>query len=341
MVDIVELQYATMLSNRLPNFKIKATNPYKINFRCPVCGDSKKSMSKSRGWLLEDYKTQSFHFFCHNCGASNSFRGFLKSIDPLLHNEYLSEKYLNKARQDPSSSNNSIDESIFKIDKPVFVQGDHLKKIKKISQLAHDHPAKRYIESRQIPADQHYRLYYAPKFASWINSILPNKLPPKDEPRLILPFIDKDGMCFGVSARSFDPNGFRYISIMFNDKPKIFGLNKVDFKKPYCVVEGPIDSLFLSNAVAMAGADGNIGGLDNLENATFVFDHEPRNKEIWKRMDKLIKEGRSVCIWPAHIQQKDINDMILAGETDVEKIISSNTYRGLQANLRLSAWRKT
>lgn len=340
MVDIVELQYATMLSNRLENFKVKATNPYKINFRCPVCGDSKKSRSKTRGWLLEDPKAQSFHFFCHNCGASLSFRNFLKSVDLLTYNEFISAKYVDKARNG-SQANTTVEDNSFKTETPKFF-GDPLKKIKKISQLAADHPVKQYIQKRQIPPNQHYRLYYAPKFVSWINSIIPNKLATeKEHPRLIIPFIDAEGKCFGVSARGFDPNGLRYITIMFDDVPKIFGLDKVDFKKPYFVVEGGLDSLFLNNTIAMAGADGNASGLTNVENATFVFDNEPRNKEIHKRMEKLIREGKSVCIWPTHINQKDINEMVLAGVTDIEKIIRSNTYRGLEASLRLAAWRKT
>ena len=337
MVDIVELQYATMVSNRLENFKIKSTTPYKINFRCPICGDSKKSLSKARGWLLENAKDQSFHFFCHNCGTSLSFRAFLKHIDLLAYNDFLSSKYINRTKQ----SNTVIDDSNFKTEvKKSF--DNPLKKLKKISQLAIDHPVKKYIEKRQIPPEQHYRLYYAPKFVNWINGIIPNKLnTEKEHPRLILPFLDKEGKCFGVSARGFDPNGLRYITIMFDQVPKIFGLDKVNFNEQYFVVEGAIDSLFLQNAVAMAGADGNDSGLSKLENAIFVFDNEPRNKEIHKRIEKLISKGRSICIWPSSIQQKDINDMFLAGNKDIENIIRNNTYKGLNASLKLVEWRKT
>lgn len=337
MVDFVDLQYAMMLSNRLNLFKVKSTNPYKINFRCPVCGDSQKSKYKSRGWLLEDEKN-ALRYHCFNCGASLGFRGFLKTVDQMMYNEYVTDKF----KQDTISGQAVKPTIEFK--KPVFKDTGHLKKIKKISQLQHDHPVRQYIDKRQIPTDQHYRLYYAPKFKTWINSIIPNKFPEnqKDEPRLILPFFDQKGNLFGVSARGFDPNGLRYITIMFDEtKDKIFGLDKVDFTKPYFVVEGAIDSLFLNNAIAMAGADGNIGGLTNIENATFVFDAEPRNTEIRKRMEKLIGQGRQVCIWPHNLPGKDINEMILNGVSDIEKIIRENTYRGLEGQLRLSAWRKT
>jgi hypothetical protein len=226
---------------------------------------------------------------------------------------------------------------------PKFKPGNHLKSIKKISQLLPSHPVKAYIDSRKIPPAQHYRLYYAPKFKTWINSIIPNKLEikGKDEPRLIMPFFDEEGNLFGVSARGFDPNGMRYITIMFEDKQKIFGLDKVDFNKKYYVLEGAIDSLFLPNAIAMAGADGNVNGLKNVENAVFVFDAEPRNKEIHKRIEKIIRAGHSVCIWPSNIDGKDVNEMVLNGVTNIEEIIRKNTYKGLEANLKLMSWRKT
>ena len=339
MVDIVDLQHATQLSNRLEQFKIKATNPYRINFRCPICGDSQKSKIKARGWLIEDLKSRLFHFYCHNCGASLSFHNFLKAVDPLVYKDYISAKYIDRAKNG-AQPNTSPQE--FKTETP-RIMADPLKKIKKISQLQPDHPVKKYIQNRKIPTHQHYRLFYAPKFKQWINSSLPGKFPDTDHehPRLVLPFVDKKGVCFGLTGRGFDPNGLRYMTIMFQDRPKIFGLDKVAFDKPYFVVEGPIDSLFLSNAVAMAGADGSLDGIENPNNATFVFDNEPRNKEIHKRMDKLIRQGMSVCIWPSAISQKDINDMVLAGMNDVEAIIRAHTYKGLEANLKLAMWRKT
>ena len=339
MVDIIELKYATMLSNRLERFKIKATNPYRLNFRCPKCLDSQVSKTKARAWLLENNTTHTFSFFCHNCGASEPFWKFLKELDNMIYNDYVSEKYLDTMKERNAAKVEAKEENQFLQPKIIF--GDPLRKIKKISQLAIDHPVKLYIQKRQIPTSQHFRIYYAPKFMAWINTIIPEKFPKieKDHPRLILPFIDEKGKCFGVSARGFDPNGLRYITIMFDERPKIFGLDQVDFSKKYYIVEGAIDSFFLNNSIAMAGADGNTHKLP--DGGVFVFDNEPRNSEIHKRIERLIREGKSVCIWPSSIQQKDINDMHLAGIRDVKQIIDENTYKGLEANLKLAAWRKT
>jgi hypothetical protein len=207
-----------------------------------------------------------------------------------------------------------------------------------------NHPIKKYIEKRKIPANQHYRLYYTPKFKGWINSIVPNKFEKvgKDEPRLVIPFLDDKKRVFGVSARGFDPNGIRYITIMFDDRPKIFGLDTVDFNRQYYVVEGAIDSFFVKNSVAMAGADGNTSALLRAsENAVFVFDAEPRNREIHKRMEKIIDAGYKICIWPSNVPGKDINEMYLNGLTNVESVIRENVFKGLEAKLKFMEWRKT
>ena len=159
----------------------------------------------------------------------------------------------------------------------------------------------------------------------------------------MLPFIDKKGNVFGYQGRAFDKESIRYITIMLDeDMPKIFGLNTVDFSKKYYVLEGPIDSLFLNNAVAMAGADGNASGLENVDNAIFVFDNEPRNKEIVTRMEKCLDRGYKVCIWPSNMLDKDVNDMILSDvkPVDVQMIIDMNSYTGLEGKLKLSEWRR-
>ena len=88
----------------------------------------------------------------------------------------------------------------------------------------------------------------------------------------------------------------------------------------------------------MNGAEGNSNYAN--DNAVYVFDAEPRNKEICNRMEKVIKNGHKVCIWPSDIDGKDINEMFLAG-LNPEGIIEENTYYGLTAELKLAAWRKT
>ena len=341
MLDFVDIQYAQHLAGRLDRYRIKNTNPYKINFRCPLCGDSKKNRAKARGWLLE--KDNKLFYFCHNCGASHAFPNFLKAIDPMAYNDYVAEKYIGKANNTPETATSTLEGTKFA--QPKFDHGDPLKKLKKISQLGHSHPVKKYIDIRQIPSKHHYRIYFAPKFKEWINGIVPNKFENVkfDEARIVIPFLDKDRKCFGVSARSMDPDAFlRYITIMFDEVPKLYGLDKVNFNEKYYVVEGAIDSMFLSNAIAMNGADGNTSSLKRAENAVFVFDAEPRNREIHKRMEKIIDAGHSIIIWPQDIPGKDINEMVLSGKIScVESLMRTVTYKVLDAKMKFQQWRRT
>lgn len=342
-MNLVDVKYCGILSTRLDRFKLKNSNPYKANFRCPICGDSQKSKTLARGWLVEKGTSTMFH--CFNCGQSHPLWRFLKLTDVSLYNDYVIDSKFDKLSSRPPQEKPKPLETLT-APVPNFKRtGSPLLKIKRLGQLAADHPARGYVNKRKIPTKTHHRLYYAPKFNTWVNSLIPDKLPQpeRDLPRLILPMIDKDGVVFGFQGRAFDKGSLRYITIMLDeDRAKLFGLDQVDFMKKYYVVEGPIDSLFLTNAVAMAGADGNTTGLENLDNAVFVFDNEPRNKEIISRMEKMLDRGYNVCVWPSKLEQKDINDMILAGMTcaDVELMIDQNSYKGLSGRLALAEWRK-
>lgn len=344
----VDLKYAGFLSIRLERFSIKSTHPYRANFRCPICGDSQKSKAKTRGWLLE--KENSAIYYCHNCGASMGMQKLLETMFPALYNEYVTDIIMEKKslrKLEPKAKDvDNLDKLLQS--RPKFTKtGSPLLKIKKVSSLPVGHPVRNYIEKRKIPVKEHYRLYYAPKFNSWVNTMLPNKLSDKfDEPRLITPFIDTDDNLFGFAGRSFDPKAsLRYITIMLDESmPKVFGLDKVDFSKRYYVTEGQIDSLFLNNAIAMAGADGNAAGLHNTHNAVFVFDNEPRNKEIVARMQKVIDRGHAIVILSdkLSVYGKDINDMVIneLKPVDIEMILEQNTYSGLEAKLALTMWKR-
>lgn len=340
----IDLSYIARVSNRLPLYKVKKNTPFEANFRCVLCGDSEKNKHKTRGWFLE--RDNKAFYYCHNCNASMQLQTFLKTFDVGMYNDYCVDSLLEKTRSReivkgivPSKP---IGLDTLLGSRPVFQRlGSPLLDIKKVSSLKPTSPVKKYVNKRHIPPNQHYRLYHASKFNAWVNTQIPGKLSEKyDEPRLVLPFI-YNGRMFGFTGRSYKPNAeLRYITIMVDTSmPKIFGLDKVNFLKPYTVVEGGLDSLFLDNSVAMAGADGNMNGLGHTENATLCFDNEPRNKEIVNRIEKAIDQNLSVCIWPDHLTQNDINDMVLAG-LNPNEIIRENTYKGLSAKLRLSDWRK-
>ena len=319
-----------ILSSQLQRFK--KTGDFLYNFRCPYCGDSQKSQSKARGFVFR--KESNLIYKCHNCGVGASFNNMLKYVDPKLHKDYILERYKPNEPNVPD---------IGKFTQPKFMKGPSpLKSLKKISSLKHDHPVKRFVDDRRIPSTLHFELFFAPKFYEWVNKVVPNKFPSLkgDHPRLVIPFFDENNKMFAFQGRAFGNEIPKYITIILDpDKNKIYGLNRLDSTKQIQVTEGPIDSMFLDNCVAVAGAD--FSGLP-VDNTTIIFDNERRNVEILKQIEKTIDLGYNVVLWPDDVKEKDINDMILAGRTkeEVQSIINKNSYQGNMAKIRFVTWRK-
>ena len=109
------------------------------------------------------------------------------------------------------------------------------------------------------------------------------------------------------------------------------------------VVEGPIDSLFLNNCIASAGGD-LISAIRDYDKSNFiiVYDNEPKSKTTREKIKKTIEAGYRVCIWPNNLKFKDINKMVQEGMkvVDIERIIRENTFSGLEAQIKLTFWRR-
>ena len=313
----------------LPLFKKKGDNLW--NFRCPYCGDSQKSRSKARGFVFR--KKNDLFFKCHNCAVGASLGNLIKHVDSKTYDDYILERY-RKGIETKSSP-----QPEFKFDAPVFKK-NVFKSLQSISQLSQTHPARRLVGERSLLEYSH-DLFLCPSFYKFTNTLVPNKFPSLcgDHPRLMIPFRNEEGEIFAYQGRAFGLETPKYITIKLDeDADKIFGLDRVDKSKPILVVEGPLDSLFLDNCVAMAGADFNNFKGD----LTIVFDNEPRNKEICKQIEKNISQGRKIVIWPDTVKEKDINDMILAGysKKSIQQIITDNTFQTASASLRFAEWRK-
>ena len=323
-MDIIDSKYIGLISSRLQKFKRVKSNLY--NFRCPICGDSQKHKNKARGYFYQ-IKTNT-NFKCHNCGASLSFNNFLKQIDSTLHKQYTLEKF---KEGHAGGRNFVVEEPKFDFTKPVFKAKLDLPKASEVPM------AKDYLTKRKLDPN---KFYFAQKFQEWTNKqkqTFDNIV--RDECRIVIPLYDTNSELIGFQGRSLVPNSIKYITVMLNDsKPKIYGLEKVNEEKPIYIVEGPFDSTLVENSVAMCGSDIDIrtfGWSDYI----WVFDNEPRNREINNRISKVIDRGDKVVIWPSHIMQKDINDMVLS-DIDVSSVLQSSTYSGLKAKVKFNNWKK-
>lgn len=340
----IDRKYVSIFGSQyLERYSVKKESPFLSVCRCIVCGDSKKNPYRTRGYFYQ--ADDAILYKCHNCNHSTSLSKMIQTYAPNLYEEYRLETF--KENQ----STKEIEPFKAEIDKFSSRRIDHFdpfKGIKKISQLPETHPAKKYIVSRKVPSRQHYRMYYVNKFFTWVNSFVPDKFSEKslqnDHGRIVFPFINANGYCFGFTGRSINKNStLRYSTIMLDEKEnKIFGLDQLDRKEKIIVVEGPIDSLFIRNSVAMAGTDVNLEQIASRENMIIVLDNQPRNKEVVAKIEKLVYDAYTVCIFPENIKGKDINDFVLNGMklSEVRKMIFENSYSGLEAQLKFANWKK-
>lgn len=342
-MNYIDLKYIGALAPRLSMFAKKDTDIW--NMRCPICGDSRKSKTKARGYILG--KGGSYMYTCHNCNVSMPFSRFLETVDPAAYQDYVRERFTeSRARSTERIVEPPPD--ISKFITPKFIKYTALSDLRKISQLPLEHPARRYVVKRNIPTKYHSKLFYAPKFKAWTNKLKPDKfdLTKKDEPRLIIPFVDKGGNLFGYQGRSFFNTDPRYITIILNEEtPRVYGLESVNMNEQVYITEGPIDSMFLHNCLAMAGSHLDKTAVQiglKPERTTIVYDNEPRNKYIVEAIEKVIELGYNVCIWPEGMEQKDINDMINAGMSSqqIQRLIDEHTYRDLLAKMMVTKWKK-
>jgi transcription elongation factor Elf1 len=321
-MDLVDSKFIGLLSSRLSKFKRVKQGLY--NFRCPICGDSKTSKNKARGYI---YAVKSnTNFKCHNCGASMSLNSLIKKLDVILHKQYTLEKF-----KDGHTGRNFVaDEPNFVFEKPKFAQKIVLPLCSEVV------VARTYLQNRKIDPT---KFYFAENFDEFVRTFegVDYSYMGK-ESRIIIPLFRERNL-IGFQGRSLGPNKIKYITVMLDENaPKIYGLDTIRGDAPVFVTEGPFDSTFIRNAIAMCGADADVNRW-GISDPVYVYDNEPRNKEIVTRIDKTIQRGDKIVIWPNNIMEKDINDMVIAGH-NVQNLLESNTYSGLEAKLKFNLWKK-
>jgi len=348
----IDIKYINLVSAQLEKFAWKKDNL--ANCRCPICGDSQKNKTKARGYFYQ--KGNDFFYKCHNCGAGHSLYRFLESVSPSLTKEYSVERWKN-GENGRSNYRKPTEEAMFDIfkTKPTIVP-DLLKPLLCAKTAPANHDIRTFLDYRNIPKKFYDILYYTDNFRKYINTVDPESSQTFDlgppEPRLVIPFFNKKGDVVAIQGRSLKPSDeakarvtAKYITVKADKSIDRlwYGMWRANPKKTVYVVEGPLDSLFVPNTIAMVG----VGAIDNVhprfKNSKLVYalDNEPRNRQIIYFNEKLIEKGASVCIWPPNIKHKDINDMIFEmSSSKIKQIIDKNTYHGLEATFKLNEWKR-
>lgn len=332
----LDIKYLSLIGNRLPLFKKKGDNLW--NCRCTICGDSQTKKSKARGYFyVKDHK---LFYRCHNCDAGMSFYSFLKGIDNVLAQEYALERFKESGTTFKKPKKPQEPVVLFEEEKDRF---DGL--LERLDTLDDENIAVKYCLYRKIPRKRFKELYYVDDISklAQISPKYKDKIKSK-EPRLVLPFYDWDGNLCGVAARDLSgKSNLRYIELKVKeDVPLIFGTESVDRSKHMYVVEGPIDSLFVKNSIAVGGT--SFGKIEvDKNNTTYIIDNQPRNRDVCGIYKKIIDRGVKVVIWPSSIKDKDINDIVLntglIGD-DLMRLIDQNTYQGLAALVAFNNWKR-
>lgn len=335
----VDLFWINKISYKLDSFKeIKTSRQKLFNCRCPVCGDSKKKTSKKRFFLYE--KSGVINVTCKKCGYGRSFYNFMKEIFPDLFEEYkktlITERFrLNKHKYKEVES---------------VVETEPVKKrvlseipgCVSIDELPEDHPCVKYLESRCLIKYKD-KFLFSEDFLVTAKGFSYRKVDegsfPSDS-RLIIPFREKDGTIKALQGRSLDKNpSLKYITIKTDESnDKIYGLESLDPSKTVYCIEGPIDSMFLDNCIATCDSN-----LTKAEADFYIWDNQPRSRDIVKLMKSAIDSGKGVVIWPDMGDSKtDINELIIQGidKKDIMNMIKERSFKGLRAKLEFVGWKK-
>ena len=333
MSEWIDRKYIGILSHRLDRFSVKGTDPYLANFRCPVCGDSQKNKWKARGYAFS--KPGGIFYKCHNCNYSATLGKLIEQIDPTMYKQYVFERFKEGGHHRQSHANV---ENVFDFKQPEFKKDP----LKNICVPAKGTVAELYLEERKVPKYWWDRLLYVENLQDLekLSSKYEGRIVGTDG-RLVIPFYNKNKDLVGITCRALNGERLRYVTVRLNeDEPMIFNLDQIHDGKVY-VTEGPIDSMFLPNAAAVGNSDlKTINTALPKENVVLVFDNQPRNEQLIDQMCQAYEEGYSVVVWPPRIPYKDINEMVLNGIDNVQKIIDNNTFEGLELIFKISDWRK-
>lgn len=311
-----------------------------------------------RGYFIVGRDDGHLLYSCHNCGVGKDGDGipmgaFLQTHFPNLHTQYKLDNLRSSQFGTPLEIVELPKQSDIRLAKmrQKIIQPE--KAMVAIGELPANHVAVKYLTDRKIPDIS--RFFYTSNFARCaaemtLNDPRYDRLP--EDERIVIPIYTPEGDMVGFQGRVIDKNSkaLRYITVKMDEDRfvKIFGLNRYDKYKPGFILEGPFDSTFLPNTVAMCGSSLDPKSIDGgfiiPENTIIVFDNESRNKEIVGAYKRAIDHGFRVFIPPQDLSTKlkDVNNMVLDGinPTDLVKFFIQNSYTGIKAKAVLNNWKK-
>lgn len=339
MALYTDIKYLQLLSTRLEGFHKKSE--YLWNCRCFLCGDSQVKKTKMRGYFFRE--KERLVYKCHNCSRSHKISTILRHLDPTLYKEYLLESY-----SDPHQQRKPLYKRVHSIPAVRFdsIKQTTIEGAERCDYLPAEHHCRLYLMRRQIPTSRWSLLHYTDNYETVIRHLAPEEVKKvRPDTRLLIPFYDAYGAMTAISGRALGVSELRYVTIRLAEgiTKLVYGMERIKSTQPLIITEGPLDSLFFSNAVASGDANLTLAA-ERIEHSDvyLVFDNERRNKEIVESMRKAIHAGYRVMFWSEIIRGKDVNEMILNGHTveELTQAIYRDSASGLTAQTKLSFWKK-
>ncbi len=335
----------TRISSSLRNFKRKSDTLW--NCSCPVCGDSETDKHKARGYFIDS--SDGMAYYCHNCHHSSSFRNFLRTYYPSEWKNYSVEEYkvnrIKDTEKAKDSSPKNLIENLHSIeDLQKANDGLLYELMDRVDTLDPSHMARLYLASRGIPDNLNKNFYHIDDIRDIEN--LKTDIE-SVEPRLVIPFRNRQGQVTGLLLRSYNRLvKKKYIIHRLKENVELFyGLDKLDLNKKFVfLTEGPIDSMFIDNAVAVGGSSfGRLLKAFPMDRTISVLDNQPRNPEVVDEYMKLMRMGYRVFVWPDNIPSKDINDAVKNGELSIDNLtnfVIENSFSKLELLLKINQWKR-
>lgn len=274
----------------------------KFTFRCPLCGDSEKSSSKRRGFLLTKMDGNAA-MGCHNCGHRGSFKDYLKKEKPIIYSQWVKDVFIGISldKKVAEQHENAVTEELTSreevVDYSKFLPID-IKRESKVRSMAI-----KFIKDRKIPKHIAKQFKYCESGRYY--------------GRIILPHYNKDGTYKHFEARDLRPDPWVRYLYPENWNPSCYNKPNIDYGRTYFVFEGAIDSMFLQNSGACGGAQKYDFFFSEMhkthKNNGIIF--ADSDKDGLKVAYKYLKKGYRVFMWTREMLEygKDLNDLVKKG----------------------------
>ena len=301
------------------------------NAECCVCGEGHSAGRKRRLFYFPDDR----YFYCFNCSRSWSELNWIHEISKKPVYEILKETKTFHSSKEIQTKIAKQNEIVKAVDIPALP--DDAIDIFDSNQVTF-HKEEKLVKS-SIEYAQKRRLFTAVNRPKSLYVSLRDKV---HKNRLIIPFYGEAGKVESYQSRSLDGDIYPKYLTKYGEK-SLYGENNIDNDIPYIFIfEGPIDAMFVKNAVAVGGSSMTDKQESFIKKCVdkeiiYVYDNDKNNKEMSKKIKNLIKQNKKLFVWPKEFKKfKDVNEICCNLHLDElpYKFIVQNSYSGVEALMK-------